>query len=100
MQCVRHIIGLTLMLCCMSASADQYIQGYTRSDGTYVQGHHRSNPDHNPYNNYSSSGNSNPYTGERGSVSAYQNFGSNNSLTPSPYSSNRSNRYGFDGYNR
>ncbi len=46
-----------------SATADQYVHGYTRSDGTYVQPYWRSDPDGNPYNNYSFPGNLNPYTG-------------------------------------
>lgn len=49
-----------------TVSADTYVNGYRRSDGTYVQPHHRSDPDGNPYNNYSHRGNVNPYTGERG----------------------------------
>ena len=44
--------------------ADQYIQGYYRRDGTYVQPHYRSDPDRSPYNNYSYPGNINPYTGQ------------------------------------
>lgn len=48
------------------SNADVYVGGYTRGDGTYVQGHHRSDPDGDPDNNWSHSGNRNPYTGERG----------------------------------
>jgi hypothetical protein len=39
------------------------VRGYYRRDGTYVQSHYRSNPDGNPYNNYSFPGNYNPNTG-------------------------------------
>ena len=39
---------------------------YTRSDGTYVQGHWRSSPDSSYNNNYSTQGNYNPYTGQSG----------------------------------
>ena len=35
------------------AHAD-YVQGYTRADGTYVQGHFRSSPDQHRFNNRSS----------------------------------------------
>lgn len=52
--------------------ADQYVNGYTRSDGTYVQPHYRTAPDGNPYNNYSTQGNTNPYTGQAGTVNPYQ----------------------------
>lgn len=42
-------------------SADQYVRGYTRSNGTYVRGYYRSRPDGNPYNNYSTRRNINQY---------------------------------------
>lgn len=44
------------------AHAD-YVQGYTRKDGTYVAPHQRTSPDRNPYNNYNFPGNYNPNTG-------------------------------------
>jgi len=47
-----------------TVDADVWVNGYTRKDGTYVQGHYRSNPDGNPYNNWSFPGNTNPHTGE------------------------------------
>ncbi len=44
------------------ADAAVKVKGYYRKDGTYVQPHYRSNPDSNPYNNWSFPGNVNPYT--------------------------------------
>ena len=41
---------------------DVYVNGYTRSDGTQVRGHYRSAPDHSYDNNWSTKGNTNPYT--------------------------------------
>lgn len=68
---MKTIIALALVAAFATpALADQYVRGYTRSDGTYVQPYHRSSPDGNPYNNYSTQGNTNPYTGERGSQPA------------------------------
>lgn len=57
----------------LTADAQVWVDGYYRDDGTYVQGHYRSSPDGNPYNNYSFPGNYNPNTGEisSGSVEAY-----------------------------
>ena len=49
-----------------AALADQWVSGYVRKDGKYVQGHWRSDPDHEYWNNWSSSGNTNPYTGKKG----------------------------------
>jgi len=43
-----------------------FVHGYTRSNGTYVSPHYRSAPDGNVYNNWSTVGNVNPYTGEPG----------------------------------
>jgi hypothetical protein len=45
---------------------DETVNGYTRGNGTYVQPYHRTAPDSNPYNNYSTQGNVNPYTGQTG----------------------------------
>jgi len=48
------------------AIAQVGVNGYYRKDGTYVAPHMRSAPDGNPYNNYSTIGNTNPYTGQPG----------------------------------
>jgi hypothetical protein len=48
------------------AWADSFVNGYTRRDGTYVTPHHRSSPDGNFRNNWSTRGNVNPYTGQSG----------------------------------
>lgn len=49
-----------------SSSNDQAVSGYTRSNGTYVEPYHRSSPDSTQRDNYSASGNTNPYTGQKG----------------------------------
>ena len=46
--------------------ADTYVRGHTRSNGTYVDGHMRSSGNSTQSDNWSSRGNSNPYTGEQG----------------------------------
>ncbi|TMN21893.1 hypothetical protein [Lentibacillus cibarius] len=56
-----------IMLCSTSSAyADVYVDGYFRDDGTYVEPHYRSDPDGLFYNNFSTFGNINPYTGEIG----------------------------------
>jgi hypothetical protein len=50
------------------AVGDHYVQGHFRSDGTYVDGHHRTDHDDSFWNNYSSLGNVNPYTGSTGTM--------------------------------
>lgn len=49
------------------------VDGYYRRDGTYVQPHYRSAPDGNSFNNFSTYGNVNPYTGQMGHVQPYAN---------------------------
>ena len=44
-----------------------YVNGYTKSNGTYVQGHYRSSQNSTNHDNYSTSGNYDPYTGSAGS---------------------------------
>ena len=76
-----------------SVDAAVSVKGYYRKNGTYVQPHYRSNPDGNPYNNYSFPGNTNPYTGKvaPGNVDTYLNNYYNSSsgsstLYSTPYS--------------
>ena len=47
-------------------SADVHVRGHFRDDGTYVPPHYRSDPDNSTDNNWSHRGNTNPYTGQRG----------------------------------
>ncbi|MCX6898928.1 MAG: hypothetical protein NT105_09525 [Verrucomicrobia bacterium] len=48
------------------AQGQHYVQPCTRSNGSYVQGHYQTNPDHSFGNNWSTRGNVNPYTGQEG----------------------------------
>lgn len=50
-----------------SALADTKVKGYTKKDGTYVAPHKRSDPNSRKDDNWSSKGNTNPYTGKKGS---------------------------------
>lgn len=51
------------------AFAYRYTRGHYRSNGTYVQTYRSSSPDGIRWNNWSSRGNVNPFTGRRGSRS-------------------------------
>lgn len=46
--------------------ANTYVHGYSKSNGTYVQPHYRTDSDHTTSNNWSTKGNINPYTGKAG----------------------------------
>lgn len=53
------------------AAGQHNVNGHTRRDGTYVAPHQRTNPDSSRTNNWSSRGNTNPYTGKEGTVDPY-----------------------------
>jgi Putative peptidoglycan binding domain len=84
---MKKIVSILLIFISVTvAFADVYVKGYTKSNGTYVAPHYRSNPDGNPYNNWSYPGNTNPYTGVTagGNSSTYlENY--YNNLTTSYY---------------
>lgn len=88
----------------MAYGSDVYVRGYTKKDGTYVQPHHRTSPDNTRNNNYSTYGNTNPYTGQQGTKprDSY-GYGNSNSWGHSNssgsglgnYGNGKSNGYGF-----
>jgi hypothetical protein len=61
-----------LMATSAVAQIPQYNSGGYRQDGTYVQPHYTTKPDGNIWNNYSTQGNVNPYTGRAGTVDPYR----------------------------
>lgn len=66
------------------------VRGYYRSNGTYVQAHQRTAPNYTRNDNYSTVGNTNPYTGKAGTVprDGYTTTRTNSTYsTPSSYSS-------------
>lgn len=66
---MKKIAIIAALLVSMPALADTYVNPYVRSDGTFVQGHMRSDANSTTSDNYSTKGNTNPYTGERGTKS-------------------------------
>ena len=44
------------------------VRGYTTSRGTYVNSYYRTSPNRYKYDNYSSKGNYNIYTGKKGTI--------------------------------
>ena len=45
---------------------------YKRSTGSYVMPHYRTSPNRSRFDNYSTKGNYNPYTGKRGAVNPFR----------------------------
>ena len=74
----------------LSMAGDVYVNGYTRNNGTYVQPYHRTAPDNNFNNNYSTRPNINPYTGQEGTRVAPPQFGPTYGpmTNPNPYGKN------------
>ncbi|WP_197077514.1 hypothetical protein [Hyphomicrobium sp. 99] len=68
------VSAIILPVC--AANADDYVHGYTRSNGTYVEPYYKSSPNNSTFDNYSTKGNVNPYTGQEGTKNPY---GSTNS---------------------
>ena len=68
-----------------STSSTTTVSGYQKSNGTYVQGYTRTSPNSTNWDNFSTRGNSNPYTGSTGtrardySSGAY-NYGSGHTI--------------------
>lgn len=89
---MKKILFCIVLALCSSLVADTYVNGYTKKDGTYVQGHYRSSPNSTKNDNYSTYGNTNPYTGEAGTKkgdSYNYNYNSNgNYETQKPYNYN------------
>lgn len=88
------VTGLCLaaVLFAAEAVADTYVRGYTRQDGTYVAPHYRSSPNRSYNDNWSTSPNRNPYTGQQGTRAP-----TSNDRPPSSYGSPS---YGSPSYSR
>jgi hypothetical protein len=64
---ISILITLSLVLTLgASAFAKVYVHSYTRKNGTHVQAHYRTSPNHTKSDNWSTKGNVNPYTGKKG----------------------------------
>lgn len=54
-----------------SVAAQTYVKPYVRKDGTYVQPHFKTKPNSTTLDNWSTRGNTNPYTGKAGTVDPF-----------------------------
>lgn len=96
-------LTLLFAFCSISAAVNAQVnpdnhrvEGYVRSNGTYVNSHMRTNPNNTIRDNYSTYPNTNPYTGRTGTVressSIYSNSRSNSQMYTPSRSSNNTNR--------
>jgi len=65
------LITVLILFAATFCFADVYVQGYYKSNGTYVAPHYRSDPNSTTLDNWSTKGNVNPYTGQYGTKPAY-----------------------------
>ena len=81
------ILGVGLVLSTIFAGSlfAGWVNGYYKSNGTYVSGYNRSEPNSSPYDNYSRPGNYNPNKGiiTPGNQNTYDNnyYNKNNNST-------------------
>ena len=62
---ITVFVAIALSGIAMSQS-QVYVNGYYKSNGTYVAPHYRTAPNNNVYDNWSTYPNYNPYTGKQG----------------------------------
>lgn len=69
---------ITILLLLISSSGfayeKVYVKPYVNKNGEYVEGHYRTSPNNNAYDNWSTKGNYNPYTGKSGDQNPYDNY--------------------------
>jgi len=91
----KLIIAAIISLSLVSLNAQVQVNGYYKSNGTYVDSYQRTSPNSTTLDNYSTKGNTNPYTGKIGTKDAYgnsssnlntNNWNSNNTTTKTTYS--------------
>jgi hypothetical protein len=83
---IKYCLIAALMTLAASSQAGTFVRGYFRQDGTYVSPHYRSDADGYRYNNWSSQGNTNPFTGRRGQGNPYRDH----------YLQRPSDQYGYE----
>lgn len=100
---MKAIIAIALVVAAVPASAQTYVRPSVDKNGTYREGHMRSNPDQLRSNNYNAENNQyggvNPYTGQRGhQKDEYSNppqYNQSYGQQPIQPSGQRRNNYGF-----
>jgi len=68
------ILAFVFLITINPCFADTRVRGYMRRNGTYVQPYEKTSPNNNRYDNYSTKGNNNPYTGKKGYESPYRSY--------------------------
>lgn len=70
---MKAVLFLVLSVTALSCSAQNHQRsGYYTKNGTYVAPSYATNPNNTVMDNYSTKGNTNPYTGKAGTVDPYR----------------------------
>ncbi len=70
----KFLLSLAIAITLLTASTSFIeartirVRGYTTRSGTYVNSYYRTSPNRYKFDNYSSKGNYNPYTGRTGTI--------------------------------
>jgi hypothetical protein len=93
----KIFLSLMILFVALALNAQQYtyVSGYTKSNGTYVEGHYRTLPNSTRDDNWSTIGNVNPFTGIAGTKpgDSYYSNSYNYSTTSYPTTSYSSYNY-------
>ena len=95
----KSLLVLALALISSTAFAQVHVNGYTRSNGTYVAPYERSAPNGTVTDNYSYHGNTNPYTGTTG-TNQYQHDVTSPNFNGTPDSQGNYGHDNNNGYGR
>jgi hypothetical protein len=77
------LVIIFVLFLSLPGNCQVHVKGYTKSNGTYVAPHVRSNPNSTPLDNYSYPGNTNPYTGKTATGNPETYLNNNSSSSPS-----------------
>lgn len=91
---MKLLVLFFLLFSCSAFAQDVWVNGYYRSNGSYVSGHYRSRPNSTKNDNFSTVGNVNPYTGKPGDLPGGGNNVQLADRLPLPVSTVPSSSYG------
>ncbi|MBO6271574.1 hypothetical protein J6O48_02200 [bacterium] len=69
---MKNLLVLVLMLSVVPIAHATHVRGHYRSNGTYVTPYNRTRANYTKMDNYSTRGNSNPYTGKWGTTNPHR----------------------------
>ena len=75
---MKSLLLVVIVSLSIPSFANVYVNGYTRSNGTYVAPYVRTSPNQNFNDNWPTKSNTNPYTGQVGTKVNQENMGNSN----------------------